>query len=88
MGNLQNGISTTYPNAKSLIMLGTGTSGASLMICVELNSGGVPSIACLTNPKRQCAVCPSAMTREGVKNFRYFSMKDVEFILDEILVLQ
>jgi hypothetical protein len=33
--------------------------------------GGVPSIACLTNPKRECKVCPSAMTQEGIKNFRY-----------------
>ena len=39
----------------------------------RLNSGGVPSIACLTNPKRECKVCPSAMTQDGEKNFRYVS---------------
>jgi hypothetical protein len=27
MGNLQNGVSPTYPRALSIIMLGTGTSG-------------------------------------------------------------
>jgi len=33
--------------------------------------GGVPSIACLTNPLGECRVCPSSMTMEGQKNFRY-----------------
>jgi len=40
-----------------------------LQICLSCQ-GGVPSVACLTNPAGECKVCPSAMTKEGEKNFR------------------
>ncbi|KAI8087224.1 beta-lactamase-like protein [Thamnidium elegans] len=41
-----------------IIFLGTGTSSS------------VPTIACLTNPKKKCAVCLSTQSRKGIKNNR------------------
>lgn len=42
-----------------IIFLGTGTSSS------------VPTIACLTNPKKKkCQVCLSTQTPEGIKNNR------------------
>jgi len=60
-------------------MLGTGTSGMDAPPSFSTNidivrAGGVPSIACLTDPRKECKVCPSAMTKEGEKNFRYMGL--------------
>lgn len=41
-----------------IIFLGTGTSSS------------VPTIACLTNPEKNCRVCLSTQTPKGIKNNR------------------
>jgi hypothetical protein len=41
MGNLQNGVSPTYPRALSIIMLGTGTSGTKITSSSGANGEGV-----------------------------------------------
>ncbi|KAG1149234.1 hypothetical protein G6F37_004361 [Rhizopus arrhizus] len=52
---------------EEIVFLGTGTSSS------------VPTIACLTDPKKKCSVCLSAVTPEGFKNNRKNTSMVVRF---------